>query len=165
MPAQDPSLGSLQPDVRAEDVKKWVYYLASPEFQGRGTGSGEEKIYTEKIAQLLKSWGLQGAGPQGSFFEIFEFTSGVDLGSKNSLEIVGSYKRTYEVSKDFEPISFSKTGDFREAPIVFAGYGIKAPASDKEPEYNSYKGLDVKGKWVMVLTRSSSRCDNSVGII
>lgn len=152
LPAQDPATGSLSSEVKVEDVKKWVYYLASPEMQGRGTGTGEEKIYTEKLAQLLKSWGLVGAGPKGSFFDSFEFTSGVELGPKNSLEVVGSYKKKLEVGKDFEPVSFSKTGEFREAPIVFAGYGIKAPASDKEAEYNSYKGLDVKGKWVLVLT-------------
>ncbi|MBV2169796.1 MAG: M28 family peptidase [Bdellovibrio sp.] len=152
LPVQDPALGSLSPDVRVEDVKKWVYYLSSPEMQGRGTGTGEEKVYTEKLAQLLKSWGLEGAGPKGSFFQTFEFTSGVNLGAQNSLEVVGSYAKKFELSKDYEPVSFSKTGEFREAPIVFAGYGIKAPASDKEVEYNSYKGLDVKGKWVMVLT-------------
>ncbi|WP_413570678.1 M28 family peptidase [Bdellovibrio sp. HCB117] len=152
LPAQDPAAGSLSPEVKVEDIKKWVYYLASPEFQGRGTGSVQEKVYTEKLAQLFKSWGLQGAGPKGSYFDTFEFTSGVQLGSQNLLEVVGSYKKKYEVSKDFEPISFSKIGDFREAPIVFVGYGIKAPASDKEPEYNSYKGLDVKGKWVLALT-------------
>ncbi|MGE9744303.1 M28 family peptidase [Bdellovibrio bacteriovorus] len=152
LPAQDPAAGSLSPEVKVEDIKKWVYYLASPQFQGRGTGTGEEKIYTEKLAQLLKSWGLTGAGPKGSFFETFEFTSGVGLGDRNSLEVVGSFKKKYTVSKDFEPVSFSKTGDFREAPVVFAGYGIKAPASDKEAEYNSYKGLDVKGKWVLVLS-------------
>lgn len=152
LPAQDPGLGLLQPEVRSEDIKKWVYYLASEQFQGRNTGSGEEKIYTEKIANTLKSWGLVGAGPQGSFLQTFEFTSGVQLGPNNALEVVGSYQRKYELSKDYEPISFSKTGEFREAPVVFAGYGIKAPANDKETEYNSYKGLDVKGKWVLVLT-------------
>lgn len=149
--AQDPAAGSLSPDVRVEDVKKWVYYLASSEMQGRGTGTGEEKVYTAKLAQVLKSWGLVGAGPQGSFFDTFEFTSGVDLGPKNSLEFVGSYAKKLEASKDYEPVSFSQTGEFREAPIVFAGYGIKAPASDKDAEYNSYRGLDVKGKWVLVL--------------
>ncbi|MGZ3782396.1 MAG: M28 family peptidase [Pseudobdellovibrionaceae bacterium] len=152
LPAQDPAVASLSPDIRQEDIKNWVYYLASSEFQGRGTGTNEEKIYTEKFSQLLKSWGLEGAGPKGSFFDTFEFTSNVKLGSNNQLEIVGSYQKKYEISKDFEPVSFSKIGDFREAPVVFAGYGIKAPATDKEPEYNSYKGADVKGKWVLILT-------------
>lgn len=151
LPPLDPAQGGLQPEVRVDDLKTWTYYLASPGFQGRGTGTPEEKVYTEKLAQLLKSWGLEGVGPQGSFLQTFEFTSGVSLGPKNSLEVVGSFKKKYVVSKDYEPVSFSKTGEFREAPIVFAGYGIKAPASDKETEYNSYKGLDVKGKWVLVL--------------
>lgn len=149
--AQDPMAGSLKPEVQVDDIKKWVYYLAAPEHQGRGTGSAEEKIYTEKLAQAFKSWGLVGGGPKGSFFQAFEFTSGVTLGVKNSLELVGSYQKKYELSKDFEPISFSQLGAFREAPLVFAGYGIKAPASDKEVEYNSYRGLDVKGKWVLLL--------------
>ncbi|WP_374030182.1 M28 family peptidase [Bdellovibrio bacteriovorus] len=151
LPAQDPAAGALSPEVKVEDVKKWVYYLSSENLQGRGTGTPEEKVYTEKLAQLFKSWGLVGAGPQGSFFQTFEFTSGVGLGPNNLLEVVGSYKKKYDVSKDFEPVSFSKAGTFREAPVVFVGYGIKAPASDKESEYNSYKGLDVKGKWVIAL--------------
>lgn len=151
LPAQDPAKGSLQPEIRAEDVKKWVHYLASEEMQGRGTGTEIEKVYSQKIADLFKSWGLVGAGDKGSFFQKFEFTSGVELGEKNSLEVVGSFERKYELSKSFEPLSLSKSGDVREAPIVFAGYGIKAPASDKQVEYNSYAGSDVNGKWVIVL--------------
>lgn len=151
LPAQDPASGTLKPEIKPEDVKKWVYYLSSAEFEGRSTGSAQEKIYTEKLVQLLKSWGLRGAAPDGSFTQSFEFTSGVELGPQNALEIVGSYKEKYSLSQDFEPISFSKSGEFREAPVVFVGYGIKAAASDKEPEYNSYKGLDVKGKWVLLL--------------
>lgn len=148
---QDPSAGSLRPEILEKDIQKWVYYLASPELQGRGTGTPEEKIYAEKIAQMFKTWGLRGAGPNGSYFETFEFTSGVALGPQNLLEVVGSFKRKYTVSQDFEPVSFSKTGEFKEAPLMFVGYGIKAPANDKEPEYNSYQGLDVKGKWVLLL--------------
>ncbi len=153
LPAADPmAVGSLSADITVDDAKKWVYYLAADTFGGRATGSPQEKIYTDKFAQAFKSWGLVGGANDGSFFETFEFTSGVNLGTKNSLEVVGSFKKKYTVSKDFEPLSFSHVGNFREAPIVFAGYGIKAPASDKEAAYDSYKGLDVKGKWVMVLT-------------
>ena len=145
-----PVPSTMSSDINIADAKKWVYYLSALEFQGRSTGSAEEKVYTKALADAFKSWGLQGGAPDGGFFETFEFTSGVGLGSNNSLEVVGSYKNKYTVSKDFEPLSFSKVGEFREAPIVFAGYGIKAPASDKEPAYDSYKGLEVKGKWVLI---------------
>ena len=35
--------------------------------------------------------------------------------------------------------------------MVFAGYGIVAPGSGEVPDYDAYGGLDVSGKWVMVL--------------
>ncbi len=152
LPPQDPTKNAtLKPEIREADIRKWVSFLASEEFGGRRTGSDEEKVYTKKIADTLQSWGLQGAGPQGSFLVPFEFTSGVELGQKNSLEFVGSYKKNLILNQDYQPLSFSKSGTYREAPVVFVGYGIKAPASDKIPAYNSYAGLDVQGKWVMVL--------------
>lgn len=151
LPVQTPQASSFSSQIEIGDIKKWVYYLASEEFKGRGTGSPEEKIYTQKLAETFKAWGLEPAGEKGSYFQSFEFTSGVQLGVKNSFEAVGSYKKKYELSKDYEPISFSKDGNFREAPIVFVGYGIKAPASDKEVEYNSYRNVDIKGKWALVL--------------
>lgn len=151
LPPQNPVDGTLKASINTSDIKKWVSYLASEELGGRRTGGAEEKVYTEKIAQVLKSWGLQGAGPQGSFLVPFEFTSGVELGPQNTLEFVGSYAKKLELNKDYQPLSFSKPGTFREAPLVFAGHGIKAPASDKFPAFNSYQGLDVHGKWVVVL--------------
>ncbi len=150
--AKEPRKENLKASVNSDDLKTWVYYLASEEFAGRKTGGVSESVYSEKIASLLKTWGFQGLGPNGSFMHRFEFTSGVSLGSQNELEAVGSFKRKYKLSEDFEPLSFSNNGLFREAPVVFAGYGIKAPASDKGPEYNSYKNLDVHGKWVLVFT-------------
>lgn len=151
LPTRTPMARGLNPEITADDIKTWVYYLASDEFAGRKTGAVTESIYTQKIADILKVWGFVGMGPKGSFFQSFEFTSGVKLGEKNSLEFVGSFAKKYQLSDDFEPLSFSHTGSFSEAPVVFAGYGIKAPPSNKDPAYDSYRGLDVKGKWVVVL--------------
>jgi Zn-dependent M28 family amino/carboxypeptidase len=55
------------------------------------------------------------------------------------------------IGKAWQPLSFSGDGDFEAAPVVFAGYGMVAPASGDFPEYDSYVHLDVKDKWVMVL--------------
>lgn len=148
LPAQQADFKNLQTKITAKDVKTWVEYLASEEFAGRQSGSAAETLYTQQIAQTLKSWGLVGAGPGGSFFQTFDFVSGVKLGGKNQLEL---NSKKLEVGKDFQPLSLSQTGEFKAAPVVFAGYGIKAPADDKNPEYDSYKELDVKGKWVFVL--------------
>jgi len=55
------------------------------------------------------------------------------------------------LGKAWQPLSFSGDGDFEAAPVVFAGYGMVAPASGDFAEYDSYVHLDVKDKWVMVL--------------
>ncbi|WP_413561535.1 M28 family peptidase [Bdellovibrio sp. HCB209] len=152
LPTNDPAKASLSADINVTDLKTWVGYLTQNEFAGRSTGGTQEKVYSDKLAELFKAWGLKPAGTKGTYFQTFEFTSGVSLGDKNLLEVIGKGKSDLKVSQDYQPLSFSKNGPVSGAPIVFAGYGIKAPASDKEAAYDSYKGLDVKNKWVMVFT-------------
>jgi hypothetical protein len=117
---------------------------------GRATGSPEEKEYTSKIAEAFKALGFVPA--EGKDFIVpFTFTSGVNLGSQNTLVFKsGNTESTFKVSEDFVPLSFSKTGEFAGQALAIAGYGITAPATDQQPLYDSYKGLDVKGKWVLV---------------
>ncbi len=150
-------LDSLAPEVKTTDAKitvndleQWVYYLASEKFKGRATGSQEEEIYSAQIAKYFKELGLKPA-VGNDYRQVFQFVSGIELGQKNTLELVGSYKKSFKVSSDYLPLSFSSSGEFREAPVAFVGYGIKAPATDKFPEYNSYKGFDARGKWVIAL--------------
>ncbi len=140
----------LLPDIRKQDIKSIIGYLASEEMGGRRAGSPEEKVYSEEIVKWLKSWGLKGGGPKGEFLQSFSFTSGVSLGSENSLEIMGKIKQPLKVSEDFEPLSLSKSGAVKEAPVAFAGFGIVAPATEKQPAYDSYRNLNVKGHWVLI---------------
>jgi hypothetical protein len=58
---------------------------------------------------------------------------------------------SYQVDQHWRPLSFSGTGEFDAAPLVFAGYGIVAEAAELQEEYDSYVHLDVKDKWVIVL--------------
>lgn len=151
----DRILASTGPEITAKDAEAWVRYLASDEMQGRATGSLQEKIYAEKIAEKMKQWGLQPAVGK-SFLVPFQFISGIKLGDNNSLLIsfkeeksTGGEKKNFSVEKDYVPLSFSKAGKFTAADVVFAGYGIQAPAGDTETAYDSYHGLDVKDKWVL----------------
>src|SRR5262249_44844522 len=70
----------------------------------------------------------------------------------NRLAIAGKAHagELYTVDKDWRPLSFSKTGVVPSSEVVFAGYGIVAPAADGQAEYDSYAHLDVKDKWVVV---------------
>ena len=130
----------------SEDLLKHVDYLCRDELAGRLTGTRGEKLATSYVAAYLDSLGLEPAGDDGGWFQEFEFTSGVALGDKNALS---SKETAYELDKDWRPLSFSGNGDFEPAPVVFAGYGMRAAKDEEHDEYDSYVHLDVKDKWVL----------------
>lgn len=142
-----PSKMTFSPELRKDDLSQIVYYLASEKLGGRPTGSPSEKEYSEDIAKLMKNWGLKPAPKTKNFIHHFDFLSNVELGKDNGLTLNG---QAQTLGKDWNPVSYSQSGTFSEAEIVFAGYGLKAPSTEKFAEYNSYKNLDVKGKWVLI---------------
>jgi len=133
--------------ITNREILHHIKYLASDELQGRRAGTEFADKAAEYIAEEFEEYGLKPLGPDGSFYQEFEFVSGAKLGEKNSLAVnVAGSLTPYKVSSDFTPLAFSKdtsvTGD-----VVFAGYGITA----KDLQYDDYEGLDVKDKVVLVL--------------
>lgn len=146
----------LAPEVRAEDLKKHIYYLASDALQGRLTGTPGEHMATDYAAGMFKAFGLAPAGDEETYFHSFEFTAGVALGKGNSLSVTGAQPPEAQVERDWTPLAFSSTGPVEAMPVVFAGYGMEIPegvdGNGKRTEaYSSYFHLDVKDKWVMLL--------------
>ena len=140
-------------DYRASDIGRHVDYLCRPELGGRLTGTAGEKLATSYVASYMASLGLEPAGREGSYFHTFPFTSAVELLKTNTLS---SGDKSWELDKDWRPLVFSKAGTIEPAPVVFAGYGIIAPADNGQPEYDSYVHLDVENKWVMLLRQIPS---------
>ncbi len=138
----------LSHKIQEYDIKRTVTYLASAALNGRKAGSKEETIYSENIEELFKSYGLT-PGFKGSYSHKFNFSSGAEMGRNNKL-ISSDKNLTLELSKNWTPLALSKSGTFANTPVAFAGYGLATPETNKFKAYNSYKDLDVKGKWVMV---------------
>ncbi len=151
------------PGFSAADIGRHVDYLCRPELGGRLTGTPGEIQATAYVAAYLESLGLQPAGRNGTFFHEFEFVSSVKLGQDNSLSLAGNEAAgaAYQLDQDWRPVFFSQEGPIDPTAIVFAGYGIVAPAEQSandaantaadKAEYDSYVHLDVTDKWVMVL--------------
>lgn len=135
------------PDFAAADVGRHVKYFCRDDLEGRFTGSRGVQLAAAYVAAYMERIGLQPAGDNGGWLQKFEFTSGVALGAGNEL-VAGT--TAYQVDHDWRPLSFSGTGEFAAAPLVFAGYGIVAEATEKQEAYDSYTHLDVKDKWVVV---------------
>jgi Tol biopolymer transport system component len=144
------SVVARRPDARgafaAADAVRHVEYLCRPQLAGRMTGTRGEKLATNYAALYFETLGLLPAGDDDGWFQEFEFTAGMSTGADNHL-IAGN--REFELNADWRPLSFSETGEFEAAEVVFAGYGIRAPAGDGFDEYDSFVHLDVTDKWVL----------------
>ena len=143
---------TLYPDIQLEDLRAHVAALASEDTAGRLTGTEGERIATAYAARVFRSLGLDPAGDDGDYFQHFDFVAGVSLGENNTLHVLGESvaAEDFEVDRDWRPLAFSRDGVADAAQVVFAGYGIVAPASDHTPALDAYAELDVADKWVLV---------------
>ncbi|MEO8082485.1 MAG: hypothetical protein ABI780_01550 [Ardenticatenales bacterium] len=124
-----PDMAATTADVTAADAKLHVVRLASTEMDGRQTGTAGERKATRYVADAFEAIGLTPAGDDG-YFQPFEFTSGVTIDGVNMLVAQGEGDAETEavLDKDFRPLSFSKPGSVGFGDVVFAGYGLDAPA-------------------------------------
>jgi len=140
-------LSQSGPAITAAEIQKHVKYLASDQLEGRKTGTKGGEAAARYIANEFKSYGLKPVGDQGTYFQKFEFVSGIKLGDVNTLTLALPGKTTnLELNKDFRPLGFS-TSEAYEGSVVFVGYGI----SDTAKKLDDYAGVDVSGMAVLVL--------------
>ena len=125
-----------------------VETLASEKLEGRLAGSPGERLAAEYIARELKRIGAQPLAGSKDFFQEFEFTAGTrDAGSR--VTVASGGKTLAFAAPQVQALSFSDSSEV-SGPVVFAGYGLVVPESQNFG-YDSYVGLDVKDKIVVVL--------------
>lgn len=149
---EPPSLAEYSSAIMAEDVARDIRYLASEALAGRRTGTPGSRQAAQFIADRFQAAGLKPLGDHRSFYQTFEFNAGVRiLTNENRLVILreGAEPQSFQPEVDFRPLTFTANGE-AEAQVVFAGYGLSLPGSAGEG-YDSYAGLDVTNKIVLVL--------------
>ena len=162
-PANSEAAHQTQPAITTDDLRWHIETLASDEFDGRLTGTKGEKLATAHVAGAFGRIGLEPAGEKQSFFQAFQFESGVSLGKGNKLAIhLGDQAQKPAFNKQWRPIGFSANAQVQPTEVVFAGYGLAAPKAGKHQEYDSYVHLDVKDKWVLVLRYVPEAVDSKV---
>jgi aminopeptidase YwaD len=131
-----------------------IKFLASPELRGRATGSPELEKAAAYIADQFRADGIKPVDGK-SYLQPFQVTTTAKLGHGNRLEFtLRSEVQTLQEGKDFIPYNFSARGK-ATGKVVFAGYGITAP----EYNYDDYAGVDVHGKFVLVLAHEPQEYD------
>jgi hypothetical protein len=143
------------PGIRLADLRKQVEFLASDQQEGREVGGEGIARAEEHIARYFAASGLKPLPGQHGFFQEFLLyrTALPEQSTTLTLQTPGGELRG-TVGKDFRPFDFTGSGEL-SAPVVFAGYGITAP----EYGYDDYRGLEVRGSFVLVLRHEPGNAD------
>jgi len=147
------------PGISAASILARTKVLASDEFEGRAPGSvGEDKTVAYLISEFQKI-GLKPGNPDGTFVQnvplvgitsspALTFTlDGKSLPMENINEFVGPSSRV------------ARRVEVKDSEVVFVGYGAVAP----EFGWDDYRGVDVRGKTVVMLINDPPYVDPATG--
>jgi Zn-dependent M28 family amino/carboxypeptidase len=153
--AAEPGTSGAHATVSDEDRgKQWwahVQYLADPSMKGRLTGSDEFLKAAAYVVEKFKSYGLQPAGVDGTFYQPVKFDVQRVIASQSSLSLVAAgMEAPLVLGQDAVLGSRSAQPKNVDAPLVFIGYGLHLP----EAKYDDFDSTEVpasslKGKIVV----------------
>ena len=139
--------------IEGSNILRHVKKLASDEFEGRAPGTRGEDLTVSYLIEQFKAVGAVPGNPNGTYIQ--------------NVPLVG-YRTitTIDLTVDGKAVPFDFLNDFvhdyprlttsveiGSADVVFAGYGITA----EQYKWDDYRGVDVKGKLVLVLSGEPSR--------
>jgi Zn-dependent M28 family amino/carboxypeptidase len=152
--ALPPGAAAAMRTIDPERIRAHVRFLADDLLEGRGTGTRGGDIAARYIAAQFASDGLKPAGDNGTYLQEVDFT-GVQTLQATTASLEATHGAASQVpalelklGEDYVVGNQTQTGSVDvDAPVVFVGYGIEAP----EYRWNDFKGIDVKGKVVLVI--------------
>jgi len=143
--------------IKADDIMAHTKVLSSDEYEGRGPGTKGEELTVKYLTEQFQRLGLKPGNPDGTYVQkvpLVGFTGAPRASfTANGKTIDLKFPTDYvAVSRRFVPESKVENSD-----IVFVGYGVVAP----EYGWDDYKGLDVKGKTILMLINDPAVPDAS----
>jgi Zn-dependent M28 family amino/carboxypeptidase len=149
------------PKIDPARLSQHIKVLSSDEFEGRGPATEGEKKTVAYVVEQMKAIGLEPAGDlqtggkrawtqdvplakfdiAGPVKAAFFRNGGPAQGGQDTPVTQGEQIAIRAAMTNVDKVSI------KGAPVVFAGYGVTAP----ERNWDDFKGLDVKGKIVVVL--------------
>jgi len=137
------------PDINAPAVLADITKLSSDEFEGRLPGTKGEQLTLAYLVDQFKAAGLEPGNPDGTWLQKVPLVGLTPQFSGPLVVKKGGATRTFKVADEFVPFSKQVTGEVKleHSELVFVGYGVQAP----EFQWDDYKGVDVKGKTIVML--------------
>ena len=134
--------------ITASALLSHISVLASDEYGGRAPGTAGEQKSVAYLTAQCRALGLKPGNPDGSFIQKVALW-GIRSEGTLSITVKGSSlplvtRQDYLASSQLPVPAVA----FQNSGLVFAGYGVVAP----EFHWDDYKGIDVKGKTVVLLS-------------
>jgi Zn-dependent M28 family amino/carboxypeptidase len=145
------------PAIDANLLLNHIKVLAADEFEGRAPGSKGEELTVAYLTEQFKKVGLQPGNPDGTYVQKVPLV-GITPDANVSLTFKkGGRQRSLKYPDDF--VAWTKRvvdqAGLMDSELVFVGYGVVAP----EFNWDDYKGLDVKGKTLVMLVNDPPVAD------
>ena len=149
-----PSKNTYAPKIDPKRLSDDVKTLSSDAFEGRGPNTEGEKKTVAYVIEQMQAAGLTPAGDMKDGKRAW--TQAVPLVRaeiagvpKLSLSVGGKVQELTQGSEISvrAALDGSKTVALDNLPLVFCGYGVKAP----ERKWDDFKGIDLHGKIMVVL--------------
>jgi Zn-dependent M28 family amino/carboxypeptidase len=136
----------------AARLSEHVRVLADDSFMGRGIATPAEPMVIRYLSEQYAAAGFEPGGPGGAW------TQDVSLNRFTASNIQADFKvggATIALNQGQQIVISTRLPgshvDLNDAPLVFVGYGIKAP----ERNWDDFKGVDVHGKIIVVLVNDA----------
>ena len=144
--AQAPAKPAAGP-ITATEIDGDLRFLSSDLLEGRAPATRADKLTTEYIADQLRGAGVE-PGVNGSYFQ----TVPIDVVKADpaSIKVTASGKSKMTLRSPDDVVVFAGSAVEKSSAngeLVFVGYGASAP----EYKWDDYKGMDLKGKILLVL--------------
>jgi hypothetical protein len=137
------------PAIDGAKVLEHTKTLASDQFEGRAPGTHGEDMTVAYITEQYKKAGLAPGNPDGTYIQKVPMV-GIVPDQKGVLSFrKGANERKLAWRDDFVAWTKRVADDVSvdKSQMVFVGYGVQAP----EFNWDDYKGIDLKGKTMVVL--------------
>jgi Zn-dependent M28 family amino/carboxypeptidase len=133
--------------ISAAEIDGHLRFLSSDLLEGRAPGTRGGRLAAEYIASELRAFGVE-PGANGSYFQ--QVPIDVIATQPATIRAVASGKASATLRQPDDVViwggSAAEQGVAR-GELVFVGYGVVAP----EYRWDDFKGVDVKGKVLLVL--------------
>ena len=149
-----PAAFAAMHNIRPENIEQHTRFLSHDLLEGRGTGQRGGDLAAEYIATQFALYGLKPAGDYNTYMQKVPMV-GITPGGDTRFALVPTSGQPLELKPLDEYVAYDQTQQPEsniDADIIYVGYGIEAP----EYNWDDYKGVDVKGKVLLMLVNQPS---------